>query len=349
MTFDSYVQSITLHKIVPKVVEGAINGNVLPLRLFANGKDWSGETMKRPLMHQLNTSGGSYSGLDTLSTAKVNTRVSFSYDPRQNYQSVVLSNIDLGVNKTQAGVLDLLQVEMETARVSLMDRLGTQVYADGTGNGSKDFLGLKALVDDGTVAATIGGLTRATYPTPLNSTVTSSVGAITRGRMATQFDAASHGTDEPSLIVTDKTTWSYLEALFTPQLRNEYSYISRNKNSFTKEKEGLKGEVGFRAIVFRGTPIVSDEKCTSGYIYFLNEKYLEWRGLKHPTHKDISFNYSTVESGSYNSENPKVTGFSWTGLKEPVNQDGQIGQIFIYGNLVCWSPRHQSVLQGVTS
>ena len=346
-SFDSYVQSLTLHKIVPKVVEGAVNGNVLLMRLIGNGKEWGGESMKRPVMYQVNSSGNSYSGMDTFSTAQVNTRVSLSYDVRQNYQSVVLSNIDLAVNKTQEGVIDLLKNEMEVAGVSITDRIGTQLYADGTGNSNKDFLGLKQLVDDGTVSSTIGGLTRTTYATPLTSTVTSSVGAINRSRMATAFDAASHGNDEPSLIVTDKTTWSYLEALYTPQLRNEYAYVTKSQGDVTKSKDGLKGEVGFRAIMFRGTPIVKDEKCTTGYIYFLTEKYLEWRGLKHPQHSPIALTSSTLESGSYNDAS--VPGFAWTGLKEPVNQDAEIGQIIMYGNFVCWSPRHQSVLQGVTS
>lgn len=348
-TFGNYIQTVTRQKIVPSVVEGIVNGNVLTMRLFSNSKEWSGESLKRPLMYALNSSGGSYSGFDPFTTTQVDTRVLMSYDVRQNYQSVVLSNLDLAVNATQERVLDLLKVEMETAKVSMMDRIGTQIYADGTGNSNKDFNGLKNLVDDGTVASSVANLTRASYPTALNSSVTSSIGAITTGRMRTAFDAACHGADQPTLIATDKPTWSYLEAMYASQIRLNYEgYAQVTAFDVVKEKSALKGEIGFNAIMFRGTPIVKDEKCTSGYIYFLNEKYLQWYGLKHPSHESISLSSDTLESGAYDKV-PKVKGFSWTGLKEPVNQDAEIGQILLYGNLVCWSPRHQAVLQGVTS
>ena len=352
-TFGNYVQSVTRHKIVPSVVEGIVNGNVLLMRTLTNSKEWSGESLKRPLMYAKNTSGGSYSGFDTFSTAQVDTRVLMAFDPRQNYQSVVLSNLDLAVNATQERVLDLLKVEMETAQVSMLDRLGDQIYGDGTGNSNKDFLGLNTMVDDGTVTSTYGNLTRASYPTPLNSSVTASVGAITRARMATAFDAATHGHQEPTLIITDKTTWSYIESLYASTIRTNYTeaaytYVTKDRYNTTKDKATLRGEVGFKALNFRGTPIVADEKCTSGYIYFLNENYLEWYGLKHPQHEAITLTTSTMDSGAYN-EAPKVKGFAWTGLKEPVNQDAEIGQILLYGNFICWSPRHQAVLKGITS
>lgn len=349
-TFGNYVQSVTRQKIVPSVVEGIVNGNVLTMRLIGNSKKWSGESLKRPAMIALNTAGGSYSGFDSFSTSQVDTRILFSYDPRQSYQSVVLSNLDLAVNATQERVLDLLAVEMEEAKISMMDRIGTAFYADGTGNSNKDFLGLGAHVDDGTNVATLGGITRSSYSTLMNSSVTSSVGAITRSRIATSFDAASHGSDQPSLIVTDKTTWSYVEALFAPQIRLNYEgYAQVTRTDVKKDVSALKGEIGFNALMFRGTPIVRDEKCTSGYMYFLTEKYLEWFGLQHPSHEKVTLGSSNlVESGAYEKA-PQVEGFSWSGLKEPVNQDAEIGQILLYGNLVCWSPRHQAVLKGITS
>ena len=147
MTFGNKVQSVTQSHIVPSVVDGILSGNVLSMRLLGNGKPWGGEAMKRPLMYTKNTSGGSYSGFDTLSTSAVETRVLMSFDPRSHYQSVVLSNMDLAVNNTQEKVIDLLAVEMDTAKLSMIDSIGTILYSDGTGNSNKDFLGLLAAVD----------------------------------------------------------------------------------------------------------------------------------------------------------------------------------------------------------
>lgn len=350
-TFDSYVQSVTQDEIVPSVIDGVLSGNVLALRLLGNGKPWSGEALKRPLFYQKNTSGGSYSGFDTLSTTKVNTRVLLSFDARQYYQSVVLSNLDLAVNATQARVLDLLKVEMETAKLSMSDSVGTLLYGDGTGNANKDFLGLGAAVDDGTNVATYGTLSRTTYATPLNSSVTTSIGALTVARMATAYNSAQIGSDAPTLIVCDPSTWTYYEALLQPTVRANYDahgYPQVAKAGTFANKEALKGEIGFNALMYRGTPVVPDEKCTSGFMYLLNEKYLQWYGLKHPQHGEVSTKVSNIQTSALEDYTP-LKGCSWSGLKEPVNQDAEIGQLFLYGNLVCWSPRHQAVLKGITS
>ena len=119
-TFGDYIQSVTQDKIVPSVVDGAFNGNVLTARLLKNGKRWDGEALKRPMMYQKNSAQGSYSGFDTLSTNKVETRIISSFDPRQYYQSVVLSNLDLAVNATQSRVLDLLKNLRDEFEVSIV-------------------------------------------------------------------------------------------------------------------------------------------------------------------------------------------------------------------------------------
>lgn len=349
-TFGNYVQSVTQDKIVPSVVEGALNGNVITMRLLGNGKRWSGEALKRPLKYQKNTSGGSYSGFDTLSTAQVNTRVLMEFDPRQYYQSVVLSNLDLAVNATQARVLDLLKVEMETAKLDMQDSVGTLFYGDGTGNSNKDFLGLAAAVDDGSVVATYGGLTRSSYD-PLDADVTTGVGALTLAQMASAYDAAKIGSDKPTLIATTESVWTFYEGLIQPHVRANYDamgYRQVGKKGMYENKAALKGEIGFDALMYRGVPVVADEKCTSGYMYFLNENYLHWYGLKHPQHGEVKMNIKNIQTGVVEKMYPAY-GCAWSGLKEPVNQDAEIGQLFLYGNLVCWSPRHQAVLQDVTS
>jgi len=349
-TFDDYVQSVTQDRIVPSVIDGVLSGNVLTFRLLANGKRWRGEALKRPMMYQKNTSGGAYSGFDTLSTAQVNTRVMMSFDPRQHYQSVVLSNLDLAVNGTQEKVIDLLAVEMDTAKLSMADDLGDAFYSDGSGTSNKQFLGLEAHVDDGTNVATYATLTRSTYD-GLDASVTTGVGALTLSQMATAYDAAKVGSDAPTLMVTTPAVWTYYEALLQPTIRANYNaqgFPQVTKSSVASSKGALKGEIGFDSLMYRGTPIVSDEKCTSGAMYMLNEKHLSWYGLKHPQHGEVTAKVKNIETGAIEESTP-ATGFSWSGLKEPVNQDAEIGQLFLYGNLVCWSPRRQSKLTGITS
>lgn len=110
---------------------------------------------------------------------------------------------------------------------------------------------------------------------------------------------------------------------------------------------GLEGASGFVALSYRGIPIVADEKCPAGFMFFLNEERVMWHGLKHWKHQSVSLSSSTHDS-VYEDAPSKNHGLHWTGLKEPVNQDAVIGQFLLYGQLVTDSPRHLASLAGIT-
>lgn len=71
----------------------------------------------------------------------------------------------------------------------------------GTGNASKDFIGLQAAVDDTTSVATFQGISRSTYAN-WQATRTAQSGAIALANLRTDYDAATRGSDEPTLMVT---------------------------------------------------------------------------------------------------------------------------------------------------
>lgn len=346
MVFDAYIQSLTQDEIVPKVVDTVLKSNVLTMRLLSNGRRWSGETVKVPVKYQKNTtSQGAFDGFDTFDTTKVNTRVNMFFNPTGYYQSVTLSGMEVDVNSTKAQVLNLVKTEMESAQQDMIDSIGTIFYGAKTG---KNFLGLQDIVDDGNTTATYGGLARATY-TSLKSTVTASGGTLSLAVMGTQYDAATTGPQKPTLGVTTETVWGLYESLVQPTIdTNTQGYAQVTRSGVVQGRSALAGEMGFDALFFRGMPVVKDEKCTSGYFYMLNENQIEWHGLKSHKYNEISLGSSTHEAGPYEGSAPKSYGFSWTGLKEPVNQYAEIGQILLMGELIGRSPRLNSVLTGVT-
>ena len=348
MTFDTYVTSITNHEIVPKVVDNILNSNVLALRILGNSKPWNGETLRFPIKYQKSTSGGSFSGLDTFSTAKVNTRQTLSFDPRGYYHSVVLSGMEVDVNATPAGVLNLVKVEMESAQQDMVDSIGTLFYGDGTGNSNKDFLGLDAIVDDATSVVTYGSLSRNTY-TMLRATRTASGGTLTTDLMGALYDNCARGAKKPTLIVTTEAIWTIYEALLQPTVQanfNASGYAQVTRNGIAQSRGALQGEIGFDALFYRGVPLVRDEKCTSQTMFMLNEEYLQWYGLKSHKYSPISLTSSQTD-GVY-EDAPKTTGFSWSGLKEPTNQYSSVGQFILEGNLVSPAPRYMGRLTGIT-
>jgi hypothetical protein len=351
MTFTDYVQTVTQDKIVPKIVDTILGGNIIALKFLSNGKPWSGETLKFPIKYVKNsTSQGSFDGFDTFDTTKVNTRTKLSFSPTGYYQSIVLSGMDVDVNSvSESQVLDLVKVEMESGMQDMLDSLGTMFYAQQSG---KAFNGIRDIVDDGNGTATYGGLARGTYSS-INSTVTAAAGgALTLAVMGSQYDAATVGSQKPDLGITTETVWGLYESLIQPTIVtnvNQNGYAQVTRNGVAQSRAALNGEIGFDALFFRGMPIVKDEKCTSGYLYMLNTNSIQWYGLKSHKYSNIDLSSSNIEGGPYENNTPKSFGFVWTGLKEPVNQYAEIGQIMLLGNLVGTNPRLSSLWTGLTT
>ena len=230
--------------------------------------------------------------------------------------------------------MDLVASELNITAEALRQELGTEVYGDGTGNSGKDILGLVAAVDDSTNVTTYGGLSRATF-TNWRGTLTAQSGSLSIANLAADFDAAQVGNDTPTLIVTTPAVFTIYEALLTPTVSHQFSM-----NDFRMTGEGmakvggtLAANQGFRALTFRGVPVVADEKATSGNIFTLNENHLTWWNIPQP-------------AGFGRTEN---RGFGWTGWKEPVNQDAVTGQLLAYLQLTTDSPRTHARRTGVTS
>ena len=70
------------------------------------------------------------------------------------------------------------------------------------------------------------------------------------------------------------------------------------------------GDAGFQALEFKGQPIVYDELCPTGTMYFLNSKH-----MKLVVHQDRNF--------------------ETTDFVKPENQDSLVAQILFMGNLTC--------------
>jgi len=315
---------------MPKLVDNILNNSFLLGRLLNKAKKENGGTkIVVPVKYAKNTAQGSYSGLDTLATNQVQTRTAFEFGWKQYYQSIVLDGISKAKNSSTAKVLDHVKTSMEEAETDIKDMMSDDLYGDGTGNGGKDMTGLIAVADAGANVASYGGISRST-DTWAQGNYTASVGSLALSDLATMYDSCKSGKEVPTLMVTDETVWSAYEGLLTPTIRHNAQmegYAKMGKEGGAKRGAGQ----GFNTIFYRGTPVVADEYCTSGYLYFLNENFLDFKYLPHaknPTDKQ---------------------GFSVTDFKEPTNQDGEVAHLLWYGNLICSQPRRQGVLRGVTA
>lgn len=85
---------------------------------------------------------------------------------------------------------------------------------------------------------------------------------------------------------------------------------SNNTVRFNSEGTKKLGDAGFQVLEFKGQPIVWDELCNSGVMYFLNTNHMNLS-----VHKDANFEVSD--------------------FVKPENQDARVAQILFMGNLTC--------------
>lgn len=331
----NFVTSVTEQEFLPVVVDNFYEGNALFMRLKGKRKSWSsGTQLKIPTEVIGRTQGGSYSGADLFGTAQEDVRRQFTINPSQYYFNATITGIQAAANKGKRAIVDLMTEEFRSVGMALKDKMGDDLYGDGTGNSSKAITGLVAHVDDGTNVSTYQGLSRTTYPT-LKSTLNAQAGALGLDDLATSFDGAQVGSDQPTLGVTTPAVFSIYEALLTANSR--YTIV-QNSDRFRLtaagiERGGVTANAGFTGLMFRGMPIISDDKCPSGNLFMLNENYLDLYEME----TDPAFVSGSVE------------GFSWTGWKKPTNQDVIVGQLLWYGQLVGTQPRKHARRTGINS
>jgi len=330
------IQTTVQQKYLPFVVDTILNSNVFFQRIVRAAVKWSGRTIRMPIKVSKNTTGQSFSGFDTFSTAATDNRQYLEYTPTFYQITVALPGDEMSVADTEDKILNLMKLTIQSDTEDMADDLGTIFYADGTGNSSKDPLGLAAIVDNGDSVASIGGLARSTYTT-LKSTVTASSGTLTLAKVDTLWTAITSGAQKPTVAYTTETVFNLYGQLLRPQER-----INKDA-SFTK---GIQAGSGFTGLAYMGKSILADEKCTSGALIFLNEDFVDWYGLPFFGAKPVQYK-NQVEGNDYPA--PMGLGFSWSDWIIPANSGSVVGHIYFGGNLLTGNPKRHGKLTGITS
>jgi hypothetical protein len=254
--------------------------------------------------------------------------------------NVALSGTDLSVNKTPSQKIKLMSVMMASRAQDGADDIGTFFQADGTANGGKAPNGLGNIVDDGTVAANFGGLSRATY-TGLNATVTASGGTISLLKIRQLANAISDGAVAPDLAITDYTTWAYIEQLIQAFQRNTYTEAS------SMGREGSAGMIS-NGLIWGGLKIYRDKKVATGTFYLLNTKFLSFYGLNYWEGSPVSLKSESIKGNIYEYNPANATkAFTWTGMVKAYNQAAVNGFMILGGQLICTAPMRNGKLTGV--
>lgn len=216
-----------------------------------------GTKIVEPLIYGKNNTVGSYSGYDSLSLTPQEGISAAEYEWKQYAASIAISGIEEAKNNGEQEIINLLEAKIMQAEESMREGFNQMFFADGTGNGGKNWNGLGNLVE---ASGTVGGINRATAGNEFwRSYEENTAGALTLAQMSTAYNSVSVGNDHPDMVLTTQTLFEKYEALLQPQLR------------YTDTKTA---DAGFQNLLFKAAPVVYDVHCTAGVVYFLNSKYL---------------------------------------------------------------------------
>jgi hypothetical protein len=270
-----------------------------------------------PLMYAANATVKSYSGYDLIDITPQAGFGNAKFGMKQVGGAVTIDRFSERQNASRAQIINLFKSKMKQLEMSFIDIVNAMLFADGTGNDSKDITGLLALVDPSPTTGTVGGFDASTNSWWRN--IQASGAKTTTGydnlvsKMSTMYNTTSHGKkDHVDLILTDQTTYEGYESLMT------------NTINFNVGQANLrKADLGWENFSYKGASIMYDHDCTAGYMYFLNTNYF---GL----HAD------------------KETYFEPMPFQRAGNQDARTGLVLLYAEMTISNRSRQGVLTACT-
>ena len=255
--FDTLL-STTLANYRSTLTDNVFTARPLTYKLMEKGRIRmlnGGTKIVEPLIYGQNDTVGSYSGFDTIALTPQTGISAAEYEWKQYAASISMSGIEEAKNNGEQEIINLLEAKIMQAEESLREGFNEMFFADGTGNGSKDWNGLANLVE---ATGTVGNIDPSTN-TWWASYEENTSAALTLAQMSTAYNTVSVGNDHPDVLLTTQTLFEKYEALLMPLLR------------YTDSKTA---DAGFQNLLFKSAPVMYDVHCTAGTFFFLNSKYI---------------------------------------------------------------------------
>lgn len=309
------INSISRRYIYPTLVDNVYRSNLMFFRLNARNKKilQGGLQIEVPLVYTRFAAGGWYQGFDLLDVSPSDTVKNAAFDWKQAFVPVSVDGLTLIRADSPEAVVNFLSFYFENAQTELAEILGSGIWTNSATN-AKVVDSIPAAVDNGTVAATYGGLTRASN-TFWNANITNITPPLSLATMQTMFGTCTEGGRHPTIIVTTQAVY------------NLYWALNTSGQAFPAQPGGHDEQLaqsGFTNLLFNGVPVTVDSHVPAAQMYFLNEDYI------------------------YLYVNPRAD-FSMKEFREPVNQDAMTSLILWAGNVCFTNLARQGKLTGITS
>lgn len=267
----SEIVTTTIQNRSKKLADNVTNNNALLLRLRRKGNNRTlsgGNTILQELDFQENSTYKRYSGYETLDISPSEVISSAEFQWKQAAVAVSISGLEELQNSGKEQMIDLLEARITNAERTFANNIASDIYSDGTADGSKQIGGLQHIVADA-AGGQVGGIPRGTYTFWENIRLDAS----DEGAAATSANIQPYmnqlwvqlvrGTDKPDLIVADDAYWRlYLESLQSIQRINSDEMA----------------QAGFMSLKYMGADVVLDggvgANAPASHMYFLNTNYI---------------------------------------------------------------------------
>lgn len=310
-TFTTFFTT-TIRNYRKSLISNLIGHNVLFWQLRNRGfvsEEKGGRSIVQPLLYGENDTVSSFRGYDIIDVSPQDGITAAEYEWKYIAGSVTISKQEEFENSSdKSRIINLLKAKIQQLEESMRLNLNTQLFGDGTGNGSKDITGLGVAVEDGAAWSTYAGIDSSAAGnefwrnqyinfTSDHTDFGTASGSSVEGLdvMRTMYNNCTTGRTKPTLILTTQTLYEAYEA-----------HYEGDKLRATDTKLA---DAGFMNLQFKGVPMVFDEDMDSEEMLFLNSEYLK------------------LVIG-------KGMNFSTTPFQRPHNQMAKTSQLLFAGNLV---------------
>ena len=269
-------------------------GNVRPFS--------GGNVILEEIMYDDSTTNNanSYSGYEVLNIAPDSPISAAQFKIAQYADAVTMSGLEMLQNSSKEAIIDLLDGRMQVSEARLLNRISSDLYGNGTGNGGKNLDGLGAAVAVSPTSGTYGGINRATWTFWRNQITTGATSSTILAKMTEAAIKQIRGTDKADLIVAGNTMYQY------------YVGALQSIQRIAAEESGA---AGFASLKFYGGGTSADvvlgggygSQETDTYMYMLNTNYIFLR-----PHKERNFVPIGGERQSINQD-AIVKLYGWAG------------------------------------
>ena len=264
------VTAISRRWILPEIADNVYNSNPLFFRMNRMGKKkvQGGYQIELPIMYARFAAGGWYTGFDALNISPSDTAKNAAFNWKQAYVPVTVDGLTLVRAASMEAVANFLSYYFGQAEMELAEIIGSALWSTAPPNNQPD--SVPTAVDNGTLEATYGGITRSGN-TFWNGQIDSTTTTLTFSAMQAIFGSCTFGGRHPTIILTDQHEYNNFIGLFTAT-----TYFERGPGGYDE----VLAQAGWTNALFNGVPVVVDSHVPTGIegsahsMWMLNENFM---------------------------------------------------------------------------